>query len=318
LVSSYLLGFSTSLDFFACPYAPCLHTMSVPNSVQLKMYHRVKGRQEFIAAEKDITAAFMEESDSIAPEVLQTFLEGTHVFIIAQYVYSKLNAAKIDRATANLDMDDNMIYSAAPLEDYLVFVGVQVDNPTAGMTLQEALNTMTFVYKVPDGDELVAPASAAPHAAGSSSSAINLIDEDPPKSSNKKRELEDIIAKAVPSYASSVRSDASVPATTHPSVVGSPVVGGKAKATNLQATNLQILGNPHKRVCISDSDIFSDILRQEIVETLKKSPRPLLQEVAGRMEVNKYQNKNELANNIAEETFKLAVKKFNKLNNGRA
>ena len=277
------------------------------------MYHRVKGKQEFIAAKKDITAAFIEKRDSIAPEVLQTFVEGTHVFIIAQYVYSMLNAAKIDRATANLDMDDYMIYSAAPLEDYLVFVGVQVNIPTAGMTLQEALNTMTFVYKVPDGDELVAPASAAPHAAGSSSSAINLLDDDDEDPPNKKRKLEDMIAKAVPSYASSVRSDASVPATTHPSVVGSPVVGGKAKATNLQ-----ILGNPHKRVCISDSDIFSDILRQEIVETLKKSPRPLLQEVAGRMEVNKYQNKNELANNIAEETFKLAVKKFNKLNNGRA
>jgi hypothetical protein len=295
--------------------------MSVPNSVQLKMYHRVKGRQEFIAAEKDITAAFIEKSDSIAPEVLQTFLEGTHVFIIAQYVYSKLNAAKIDRATANLDIDDNMIYSAAPLEDYLVFVGVQVDIPTAGMTLQEALNTMTFVYKVPDGDELVAPASAAPHAAGSSSSAINLIDdddEDPPKSSNKKRKLEDMIAKAVPSYASSVRSDASVPATTHPSVVGSPVVGGKAKATNLQ-----ILGSPHQLKAtmdaLSDQRVRlpdSDILMEEFVETLKKFTRPLLQEVADRMGVNKYQNKNELAKDIAEETFKLADKKLNKL--GRA
>lgn len=294
--------------------------MSVPNSVQLNMYHRVKGRQEFIAAEKNVSAAFIEKSDSIAPEVLQTFLEGTHVFIIAQYVYSKLNAAKIDRATANIDIDDDIIFSFAPLDDYADFIGVQVDIPTAGMTLQEALNSVIFVYKLPDGDALAAPAapaSAPPHAAGSSSSAIIEIDDDdedppksdPPKSSNKKRKLEDMIAKAVPSNASSIRSDASVPATTHPSVVGSPVVGGKAKA------NLQILGSPHQPEATPDAS-DSAIYKSVFVDTLINFSRPQLQEVAERMGMSKNQKKNALANDIAEETCKLGVKKLNK--RGRA
>ena len=303
--------------------------MSVPPAIQRMMLARVEHKKEFIALVDEIPDAFIKKSDSIAPDVLQMILDGSHVNVIAQYVFSKSNAAKHDRATADIEIEGDNVFSAAPLDDHLNFVGLLLDVPTAGMTLDGALNSVRFHYQVPDGD---APAGAAAAAAavtsktpgaGSSSSAIDLIDDDeedvpPPKTSAnaKKRKADQaMIDTAVPSDASSVRSDASAPNTTRPSAVGSPVVGGKAKLTNQQIlgspqlkATLDVLSN-NKRIKVSDAVVF----KNEFEKVLGMFKLDELKAVAGRMDVDKNQNKPEIVDEMAGEICQFAV---NKLNNG--
>jgi hypothetical protein len=306
--------------------------MSVPTGIQRMMLSRVENKNEFIALVNEIPDAFIKKSDSIAPDVLQMILDGSHVGVIAQYVFSKSNAAKHDRATADIEIKGDNVFSAAPLGDRLNFVGLLLDVPTAGMTLDGALNSVRFHYQVPDGDDAPATAAAATSktsGAGSSSSAIDLLDDDededpvpPPKTSaNAKKRKADraMINTAVPSDASSVRSDASAPTTTHPSAVGSPVVGGKAKASNLQ-----ILGSPELKATLDalvgkrlkTTCNCAAMYHNKFMDTLKKYTRKELQPLAERMEVNKYQTKtkSELVKDIATETCQFAV---NELNNGR-
>jgi hypothetical protein len=297
------------------------------------MYDRMKGRPEFTPCVTQLTDGFITKSDSIADEVMQTFYEETHVFVIARDMFTKWNKAKNDRTTAQVEINDDMITSSAPLNDYLDFLGVNVDIPTAGMTLEQALDKVKFLYQIPSDGPPAATAAAAAAAtsktpgAGSSSSAIDLLDDDededrvpPPKTSAnaKKRKADQaMINTAVPSDASSVRSDASAPTTTHPSAVGSPVVGGKAKSSNLQ-----ILGSPELKATLDAlvgkrlkvSDPVNMVYHNKFVDTLKKLTRTELQDLAERMEVNKYQNKSELAKDIATETCQFAV---NELNDGR-
>lgn len=304
--------------------------MSVPTGIQRMMLSRVEDKKEFIALVDEIPDAFIKKSDSIAPDVLQMILDGSHVGVIAQHVFSKSNAAKHDRATADIEIQGDNVFSAAPLDDRLNFVGLLLDVPTAGMTLDGALNSVRFHYQVPDGDAPAAAAAAATSktpGASSSSSAIDLLDDDededpvpPPKTSanaKKRKAVQAMINTAVPSDASSVHSDASAPNTTRPSAVGSPVVGGKGKLSNQQ-----ILGSPQLKTTLDAlvgkrmkvSDPVNMVYHNKFVDTLKKLTRTELQELAERMEVNKYQNKSELAKDIATETCQFAV---NELNDGR-
>lgn len=299
--------------------------MSVPTGIQRMMLSRVEDKKEFIALVDEIPDAFIKKSDSIAPDVLQMILDGSHVGVIAQHVFSKSNAAKHDRATADIEIDGDNVFSAAPLDDHLNFVGLLLDVPTAGMTLDGALNSVRFHYQVPDGDDAPATAAAATSktsGAGSSSSAIDLLDDDededpvpPPKTSaNAKKRKADraMIDTAVPSDASS----ASAPTTTHPSAVGSPVVGGKAKLSNQQ-----ILGSPqlkatldalgtNKRIKVSDAVVF----KSEIEKVLNMFKLDELKAAAKRMDVDTNQNKPELIDDMSGEICQFAV---NKLNSGR-
>lgn len=299
--------------------------MSVPTGIQRMMLSRVEDKKEFIALVDEIPDAFIKKSDSIAPDVLQMILDGSHVGVIAQHVFSKSNAAKHDRATADIEIDGDNVFSAAPLDDHLNFVGLLLDVPTAGMTLDGALNSVRFHYQVPDGDDAPAKAAAATSktsGAGSSSSAIDLLDDDededpvpPPKTSaNAKKRKADraMIDTAVPSDASS----ASAPTTTHPSAVGSPVVGGKAKLSNQQ-----ILGSPqlkatldalgtNKRIKVSDAVVF----KSEIEKVLNMFKLDELKAAAKRMDVDTNQNKPELIDDMSGEICQFAV---NKLNSGR-
>ena len=210
-------------------------------------------------------------------------------------------------------------------------MGLLLDVPTAGMTLEGALNNVRFHYLVPDDDAPAAAAAAAsasktPGAAGSSSSAIDLLDDDededpvPPSKTSaanakKRKAVQDMINTAVPSDAASVRSDASAANTTRPSAVGSPVVGGKAKLTDQQ-----ILGSPqlkgtldllsaNKRIKVADAVVF----KNEIEKVLGMFKLDELKAVAGRMDVDKNQNKPEIVDEMAGEICQFAV---NKLNNG--
>ena len=292
--------------------------MSAPTAIQRMMLARVEDRNEFIALIDEIPDAF-KKSDLIAPDVLQMILDESHVFFIAQYVFTKLNAAKHDRTTADIEIEGDNVFSSAPLKplgDHLNFMGLLLDVPTAGMTLEGALNNVRFHYLVPDDDAPAAAAAAAatsktPGAAGSSSSAIDLLDDDededpvPPSKTSanakKRKAVQDMINTAVRSDAASVCSDASAANTTRPSAVGSPVVGGKAKAT----TNAQILkatleglvdnkrkapleeGVGNKRIRISDAIVF----KSEIEKVLNRFTKEVLNPVAGHMKVDNAQKK---------------------------
>ena len=316
--------------------------MSAPTDVESILLDRVKSMEEFTMILKEFKD-FIGQKAPMANDVLQMILDGSHVVPIAKHVVTMQNAAENDRTTANVDIDDDGINvtSDAPLgDDYLIFVGVFVDVPTKTMTLQDTLNTVKFRYQIRDNAPATGAAAAAAAAtsktpgAGSSSSAIDLLDDDededpvpPPKTSAanaKKRKADQamintMINTAVPSDAASVRSGASAPNTTRPSAVGSPVVGGKAKLSNLQ-----ILGSPElkstldalvgKRMKVSDP--VNMVYHNKFVDTLNKLTRPQLQEVAERMgmEVNKNQLKGKLAKDIATETCQFAV---NELNDGR-
>ena len=308
--------------------------MSAPTAIQRMMLARVEDRNEFIALIDEVPDAFIKKSDLIAPDVLQMILDESHVFFIAQYVFTKLNAAKHDRTTADIEIEGDNVFSSAPLKplgDHLNFMGLLLDVPTAGMTLEGALNNVRFHYLVPDDDAPAAAAAAAsasktPGAAGSSSSAIDLLDDDededpvPPSKTSaanakKRKAVQDMINTAVPSDAASVRSDASAANTTRPSVVGSPVVGGKAKLTNQQIlgsaqlkATLDVLGN-NKRTKVSDAAVF----KNEIEKVLWMFKLDVLKTVAGRMDVDKNQNKPDLIDEMAGEICQSAV---NKLNNG--
>ena len=301
--------------------------MSVPTAIQRMILSRVENKKEFIALVDEIPDAFIKKSDSVAPDVLQMILDGSHVNVLAQHVFSMQNAAKHDRATAQIEIEGDNVFSAAPLDDHLNFVGILLDVPTAGMTLQGALNSVRFHYQVPDGDAPAAAAAAATSttpSGGSSSSAIQVSDDDddedpvpPPKTTNAKKRKADqaMINTAVPSDAASVRSDASAPNTTRPSAVGSPVVGGKAKLSNhqilgspqLKAT-LDALGN-NKRIKVSDAIVF----KSEFEKVLNMFKLDELKAVAKRMDVDTNQNKPELIDEMSGETCQFAV---NKLNNG--
>lgn len=302
--------------------------MSAPTAIQRMMLARVEDRNEFIALIDEIPDAFIKKSDLIAPDVLQMILDGSHIFFIAQYVFTKLNAAKHDRTTADIEIEGDNVFSAAPLNDALNFVGLLLDVPTAGMTLERFLNAVRFHYRVPDGDD-DASATAAAAAATSktpgagSSSAIELSDDDegdvPPHKTSanakKRKAAQAMIDTAVPSDAASVRSDASASNTTRPSAVGSPVVGGKAKLTDQQIlgspqlkATLDVLSN-NKRIKVSDAAVF----KNEVEKVLGMFKLDELKAVAGRMDVDKNQNKPEIVDEMAGEICQFAV---NKLNNG--
>jgi len=295
------------------------------------MLSSVEKMEEYIALKMEIPKAFI-KSYSIAPDVLQMIKDDSYVSVIAaDHVFTKLNAAKHDRTTADIEIEGDNVFSAAPLNDALNFVGLLLDVPTAGMTLEGFLNSVKFHYQVPDGDAPIAAAAAAAAAtsktpgAGSSSSAIDLLDDDededpvPPSktSANAKKRKADqaMIMTAVPSDAASVRSDASAANTTRPSAVGSPVVGGKAKLTDQQIlgspqlkATLDVLSN-NKRIKVSDAVVF----KNEIEKVLGMFKLDELKAVAGRMDVDKNQNKPDLIDEMAGEICQSAV---NKLNNG--
>ena len=308
--------------------------MSAPTSIQLWMLSSVEKMEEYIALKMEIPKAFI-KSYTIAPDVLQMIKDDSYVSVIAaDHVFTKLNAAKHDRTTADIEIEGDNVFSSAPLKplgDHLNFMGLLLDVPTAGMTLEGALNNVRFHYLVPDDDAPAAAAAAAsasktPGAAGSSSSAIDLLDDDededpvPPSKTSaanakKRKAVQDMINTAVPSDAASVRSDASAANTTRPSVVGSPVVGGKAKLTNQQIlgsaqlkATLDVLGN-NKRTKVSDAAVF----KNEIEKFLWMFKLDVLKTVAGRMDVDKNQNKPDLIDEMAGEICQSAV---NKLNNG--
>lgn len=294
--------------------------MSGPTGIQKKMYDRMKVRPEFNECVTQVTDAFISKSDSIADEVMQTFCEETHVFAIAKNLFSKWNMAKIDRTTAQVEIDDDLITSSAPLDDHLDFMGVNVDIPTAGMTLEEALDKVKFLYQLRADDPPAAAAAASAAAsasagaasgvAGSSSSAIDLIDEDededpvPPSEASAKGKADaTMINRAVP-------SDASASTTAHPSVVGSPVVGGKAKAVaDAKVLSVTLGSLAKKRIRVSDTAVF----KNEFKRTLNHFSLKELKVVAGHIGVDKNQNKPELVHDIATEICQLAA---NKLNNG--
>lgn len=300
--------------------------MSAPTAIQRMMLARVEDRNEFIALIDEIPDAFIKKSDSIAPDVLQMILDGTYVYVIAQHVFSKSNAAKHDRTTADIEIEGDNVFSAAPLDDHLNFVGLLLDVPTAGMTLDGALNSVRFHYQVPDGDAPAAAAAAVTSkspGAGSSSSVIELSDDDeggvPPHKTSanakKRKAAQAMIDTAVPSDAASVRSDASASNTTRPSAMGSPVVGGKAKLTDQQIlgspqlkATLDVLSN-NKRIKVSDAAVF----KNEVEKVLGMFKLDELKAVAGRMDVDKNQNKPEIVDEMAGEICQFAV---NKLNNG--
>lgn len=280
--------------------------MSVlPTGIQRKMYDRVKNRPEFITLVDEIADAFIKKSDSVADNVLQMILDETYVYVIAQDMFSKLNSAKIDRTKADIETVGDSVISAAPLiDDKLKFVGVLVDVPTSGMTLEDVLNTVKFSYQVPDDDAPAVAASKTP-GAGSSSSAIDLIDDD------------DEDRSVPPSKKRKIDSDASSDTSTTPAM-SSPIIGGKAKLTNFQIlgspqlkATLDALGNHKtKRIKVSDAVVFKDEI-EKFLNTLKLDE---LKAAAGRRDIDKNQNKPDLINDIAEEICQFAV---NRLNNDR-
>lgn len=284
--------------------------MSVlPTGIQRKMYDRVKKFQEFITLADDVADAFIKKSDSIALDVQEMLEDGTYVYVIAQHVFSKLNLASIDRTKVDIETEGDSVISAAPLiNDNLNFVGVLVDVPTSGQTLEDVLNTVKFIYQVPDDDASAVAASKTP-GAGSSSSAIDLIDDDAEDRS---------VPPSVPlSKKRKIDSDVSSDASTTPAM-SSPIIGGKAKLTNSQIlgsaklkATLDALGNHKtKRIKVSDAVVFKD----EFDKFLNMLKLDVLKEVAGRMDIDKNQNKPGLIDDIAGEICQFAI---NKLNDGR-
>lgn len=261
----------------------------------------------------EIADAFIKKSDSVAPDVLQMILDETYVYVIAQDMFSKLNSARIDRTKADIETVGDSVISAAPLiDDKLNLVGVLVDVPTSGMTLEDVLNTVKFSYQVPDDDAPAVAASKTP-GAGSSSSAIDLIDDD-----DEDRSVPPSVSPSVPpSKKRKIDSDASSDTSTTPAM-SSPIIGGKAKLTNFQIlgspqlkATLDALGN-HKtnRIKVSDAVVFKD----EIEKFLNVLKLDELKAAAGRRDIDKNQNKPDLIDDIAGEICQFAV---NRLNNGR-
>lgn len=175
--------------------------MSAPTSIQLWMLSSVEKMEEYIALKMAIPKAFI-KSYWVAPDVLQMIKDDSYVTVIADHVFTKLNAAKHDRATAaDIEIEGDNVYSSAPLKplgDHLNFRGLQLGVIAPGMTLEGALNNVRFHYQIPDDDAPAAAAAAAaasktPGAAGSSSSAIDLRSDEedeahvPPPNPNKRK-----------------------------------------------------------------------------------------------------------------------------------